>query len=137
MRKMAWTAECKIGVEEIDSQHRLLFAIANELLDIENPVRQQDEIRYLIRHLFDYVEKHFQSEEDIFEKNNYPGLKDHKDRHQEIINSIKNTMKEAKSMAELKSSLDTMLEKWIKIHVQLEDRKYSSWAISKGIIKQP
>ena len=134
MRKMIWTAECKTGVEEIDSQHRLLFAISNELLDIENPFKQQDEIRYLLRHLFDYVEKHFKTEEEYFQKHNYPGFKEHHDRHEEIKKEITNTIKESKSMYELKDKLDTMLDNWIRVHVLIEDKKYSVWATTKNLI---
>ena len=61
MRKMQWSPECKTGFEEIDSQHRLLFAISNEILDIENPLKQQDEVKYLLHHLIDYVDKHFKT----------------------------------------------------------------------------
>ena len=50
MRRMIWTAECRMGFEEIDSQHRLLFAISNELLEISNPKSQELEIKYLLRH---------------------------------------------------------------------------------------
>lgn len=137
MRKISWTPECKTGFDEIDSQHRLLFAISNELLDIENPLRQQDEIKYMLHHLLDYVDKHFKTEESYFEKHNYPGLSEHRQRHNEITSEIKKVVSEAKSLTELKHSLDTMLENWIKVHVLLEDKKFSKWAVSKGIIKDP
>lgn len=136
MRKMVWTPECKTGFEEIDSQHRLLFAICNELLDIENPNKQQDEIRYLFHHLIDYVDKHFATEEAFFQKHNYPGFKEHHDRHEEIKKEITHTIKESKSMTELKDKLDTMLENWIRVHVLIEDKKYSAWASMKNLIKQ-
>ncbi|MCX7876123.1 MAG: hemerythrin family protein [Melioribacteraceae bacterium] len=136
MRKMNWSPECKTGFDEIDSQHRLLFAISNELLDIENPVRQQDEIKYLLHHLLDYTTIHFKTEEEYFQKHNYPSYKEHKQRHEEILLEIKNTIKNSKSMTELKNNLDTMLDKWIKIHVLIEDKKFSTWAESKNIIQK-
>ncbi|KAF0147330.1 MAG: hemerythrin [Ignavibacteria bacterium] len=135
MRKMPWTPECKSGFDEIDSQHRLLFAISNELLDIENPAKQQDEIKYLLHHLVDYVEKHFRTEEEYFVKYSYPGIKEHKVRHAEISNQIREAVTLSKSMTQLKEQLDTMLDKWIRIHVLIEDKKFSAWAVSKGIIK--
>jgi hemerythrin len=134
MRKMIWTAECKTGIEEIDAQHRLLFAICNELLDIENPFKQQDEIRYLLRHLYEYVEKHFKTEEVFFENNNYPGIKEHSARHEEIKNEITRTIRESKTMYELKENLDTMLDNWVRVHILLEDKKYSDWGKMKKII---
>ncbi|MEW6652172.1 MAG: bacteriohemerythrin [Bacteroidota bacterium] len=135
MRKLQWTQECKTGFDEIDSQHRLLFAICNELLDIENPSKQQDELKYLLHHLVEYVEKHFRTEEEYFAKHSYPGIKEHKVRHVEISNQIREVITLSKSMAQLKEQLDTMLDKWIRVHVLIEDKKFSVWAASKGIIK--
>lgn len=135
MRKLHWTAEYKTGFDEIDSQHRLLVAISNELLDIENPVRQQDELKYLLHHLFEYVEKHFRTEEEYFEKHSYPGLKEHKERHSEITKQIREVVTQSKSMTNLKEQLDTMLDKWIRVHILIEDKKFSIWASSKGIVK--
>ncbi len=132
---MQWSPECKTGFDEIDSQHRLLFAISNELLDIENPVKQQDEVKYLLHHLIDYVDKHFKTEEEYFSKHSYPGIKDHKERHIDISKQIRQVVTESKNMTELKEHLDTMLDQWIRVHVLIEDKKFSVWAISKGIIK--
>lgn len=57
--------------EEIDSQHRLLFAISNELLEISNPKSQEPEIKYLLRHLRDYVEKHFFLKKNLWKRKNF------------------------------------------------------------------
>ena len=135
MRKMQWSPECKTGFDEIDSQHRLLFAISNEILDIENPLKQQDEVKYLLHHLIDYVDKHFKTEEEYSAKHSYPGIKEHKERHEDISKQIRQIVKESKSMTELKEHLDTMLDQWIRVHVLIEDKKFSVWAASKGIIK--
>ncbi|RJQ63550.1 MAG: hypothetical protein C4517_04505 [Stygiobacter sp.] len=135
MRKMQWSPECKTGFEEIDSQHRLLFAISNEILDIENPLKQQDEVKYLLHHLIDYVDKHFKTEEEYLVKHSYPGTKEHKERHEYISKQIRQIVTESKSMTELKEHLDTMLDQWIRVHVLIEDKKFSIWAASKGIIK--
>jgi hemerythrin len=134
MRKLLWTSECKTGFDEIDSQHRLLFAICNELLEIANPARQQDELKYLLHHLVEYIEKHFNTEEEYLERHSYPGIKEHKMRHAEITSQIREVISQSKSMSQLKEQLDTMLDKWIRIHVLIEDKKYSVWAASKGII---
>jgi len=135
MRKLPWTNDCKTGFDEIDSQHRLLFAISNELLDIENPAKQQDELKYLLHHLVEYVEKHFKTEEEYLEKHSYPGYKEHKERHVEISKQIREVVTQSKSMTHLKEQIDTMLDKWIRVHVLIEDKKFSVWAASKGIIK--
>jgi len=128
MRRMIWTAECRMGFEEIDSQHRLLFAISNELLEISNPKSQEPEIKYLLRHLRDYVEKHFSFEEKFMEEKKFPGLSDHKEKHQKIVAEINNALTSSASMSALKESLETLLDGWVQSHILVEDKKYADWA---------
>ena len=74
---MKWTQDCRLGISVIDSQHRLLFAIANELLDIENPLEQQLEFKYMNDHLRNYADDHFQTEEKFMEDIKYSERKEH------------------------------------------------------------
>lgn len=135
MKRMIWTAECRSGFEEIDSQHRLLFAIANEVLEISNPKQQEPEIKYLLRHLRDYTENHFSFEEKFMEKNKFPGLKDHKLKHEKIIAEIRNALTTSESIGELKENLEDLLIAWVQSHILIEDKKFSDWAKFHKIIK--
>jgi len=125
---MIWTAECRMGFEEIDSQHRLLFAISNELLEISNPKSQEPEIKYLLRHLRDYVDKHFAYEEKFMGDKKFPGLTDHKLKHEKIVAEINNALTSSASMSALKESLETLLDGWVQSHILVEDKKYADWA---------
>jgi len=123
-----------MGFEEIDAQHRLLFAIANELIDIENPRSQEPEIKYLIRHLKDYVDTHFSFEEKFMSEKMYPGLSEHKQKHQKIVSEIRDALTGAATMNQLKDNLENLLTAWIQSHILLEDKKFSDWAKFHKII---
>ncbi|MBS1257191.1 MAG: Bacteriohemerythrin [Candidatus Scalindua arabica] len=97
---MKWTRDCRLGINDIDSQHRLLFAISNELLDIENPLEEQLEFRYLIDHLR---------------------------KHKEIIQEINDILKSGTDLRKLKEQLESLMFRWIKEHICGEDKKYSKW----------
>jgi hemerythrin len=43
---MKWTKECRLGIDEIDFKHRLLFAISNERLNIEGGADEAPEFKY-------------------------------------------------------------------------------------------
>ncbi len=124
---MKWTKECRLGIVDIDSQHRLLFAISNELLDIENPLEEQLEFRYLIDHLRKYVEEHFQFEIKFLEDNQYPDLENHLIKHKEIIQEINDILKSGTDLYKLKEQLQSLMSRWIKEHICGEDKKYSRW----------
>lgn len=134
MRRMVWNINCRTGIEEIDSQHRLLFAISNELLEIDNPKTQEPEIKYLIRHLNDYVRSHFQYEEEWMQKNNFPGFSDHKLKHDNIISEINNAIIRSATMTQVKENFENLLDGWIQSHILVEDKKYSDWAKFHKII---
>ena len=131
---MVWNINCRTGIEEIDSQHRLLFAISNELLEIDNPKSQEPEIKYLIRHLNDYVKSHFQYEEEWMQKNNFPGFSDHKQKHDNIISEINNAIINSTTMTQVKENFENLLDGWIQSHILVEDKKYSDWAKFHKII---
>ena len=124
---MFWTPECRMGIEDIDSQHRLLYAIANELLEIDNPKSQEPEMKYLLRHLRDYIDTHFTFEEKFMREKNFPGLEDHKLKHQKIIASMRDSLQSSNSLSQLKDSLEDLLIGWIQSHILVEDKKYSDW----------
>jgi hemerythrin-like metal-binding protein len=128
MRRLVWNADCRMGFEEIDSQHRLLFAIANELLEIENPKSQEPEMKYLLRHLRDYVEIHFSYEEKLMAENKFPGLNEHLEKHEKIIEEIRTCLSKSANLIELKNSLESLLTAWVTNHILIEDKKFSDWA---------
>ena len=134
MQRMIWTANGRMGFEEVDSQHRLLYAIANELLEIENPASQEQEIKYLLRHLRSYIDSHFKSEEELMAKHNYQGLPTHKQKHEKIIGEMKEALTSSKSLTQLKSQLEDLLIGWIQSHILIEDKRFSDWAKLHKII---
>jgi hemerythrin len=128
LKKLTWTAECRLGYDEVDAQHRLLFAIANELIDIDNPQKQGPEIKYLLTHLREYVEEHFADEEKFLERVKYPELEDHKKKHAKIVLEIKESLTSSSNLIQLKKRLEDLLENWVKQHILIEDKKYADWA---------
>ncbi len=126
-QRMNWTKECRLGIDQIDSQHRLLFAIANELIDFENPMEEAPEFKYLFNHLRHYVEDHFSCEEKWMSDNQYPELEEHHKKHELIIEEINGVLKGIKSLYDLKGKLETLMQKWIKEHILMEDKKILEW----------
>ena len=125
--RMKWTKECRMDVDEIDAQHRLLFAIGNELLEIEDPVNEAKEFKYLFQHLTHYVDTHFQAEEKFMKEIGYPYLDKHIKHHEAIINEINTTVKSASNLVQLRKKLETLIRSWIQNHILAEDKAYAIW----------
>ena len=76
------------GNELIDAQHKELINRINRLVSAcENGVCQLEAIR-MLDFLSDYTDFHFREEEALQEKSGYPGLAEHKARHEEFRKSV-------------------------------------------------
>jgi hemerythrin len=125
--RMKWTKECRMDVDEIDAQHRLLFAIGNELLEIDDPENEAKEFKYLFQHLTHYVDTHFQTEEKYMKEIRYPDLEEHIKKHEQIIEEINETIKSVRNLVQLRKNLETLIRTWIQNHVLVEDKAYAIW----------
>lgn len=122
-----WKDEYKIGVSQIDEQHKKLFEICNntyELLKNEIYLDKYDKIIQLLNELREYTIYHFKSEEEYMKKIGYKKLLSHKVYHTDFIEKI-NSM-DFKTIDEHQDAtiieiLDFVL-KWIENHILSIDR---------------
>lgn len=127
VQQMKWNKDCRLGIHEIDSQHRLLFAIAGEIDDIENPDDEGPELRYVIDHIRKYVKEHFDFEESFMENAGYPKLADHITAHKHIVEEVNHTLTSSKNLTGLKDQLSYMMNVWVKDHILDHDRQFALW----------
>ncbi len=73
----------------IDEQHKEIIEKINKLVNTcENGSCQIESVQ-MLDYLADYTEKHFQEEEALQEEVGYPGLVEHKKRHDEFRVAVK------------------------------------------------
>ena len=76
------------GNEMIDGQHKELIQKINDLLDsCEENGGKAAAVR-MLNFLADYTEFHFQAEEKLQEEIAYPGIEEHKKKHEEFIRTV-------------------------------------------------
>jgi len=123
-RMLKWNNDLTIGVVSIDNQHKELFNRINLLLESMKKQRGQDEILNMLNFLEDYVVKHFNEEEYIQEKNNYPGYEAQCVQHQEFKEGLLKLRKIIESDGIKASSVIIIQQKicnwWIN-HISKED----------------
>ena len=73
-----WKPEYSVGIENIDNQHKKMFEILNVLRQAAEARDDVEADFYTVRLLRYYAEYHFNSEEQLMAKYNYPGLDKHK-----------------------------------------------------------
>lgn len=83
--RLIWKESFCSGNQLIDTQHRYLFTVSNNLLDAVLSGRSSTEISDIITQLLDDVSQHFQYEQIILESANFQGLDRHIAEHAELL----------------------------------------------------
>jgi hemerythrin-like metal-binding protein len=120
-----WKPEYSVKVEEIDIQHKRLFALINELHDAINSTHTKELLNKIIDELVNYSVYHFDTEEKYFDKFHYKFSDEHKKEHELFKKKVVDIVKRYKNN-EINISFEIIdfLEDWIIQHVTGSDHKY-------------
>ncbi|MCG1011647.1 hemerythrin family protein [Tepidanaerobacter sp. GT38] len=123
-----WKDEYKIGIAEIDEQHKKIFDIANEayeLLKDEFSYDKYDRIIELLEELKNYAKFHFSYEEDYMLSIKYKGYFSQKVAHDNFVEKINsydlNDIDENQDQYILEI-LDFVVD-WISKHILVSDKQ--------------
>lgn len=87
--KLNWDNSLLTGIESIDDQHKELFNRMNQLVLAMKEGKGKDEVIKSLDFLEEYVIKHFDEEEKIQKKNNYPKFSLQHAQHEEFKKELK------------------------------------------------
>jgi len=118
-----WNDETlSLGIEFIDSQHKVLVGYINELDELIKKNENKEDVSIIFNKLVDYTQYHFSSEELYFEGLNANDLTLHKLQHKHFIEQL-NLFKDETTENISKDLLHFLLD-WLVTHIQCEDKKY-------------
>jgi len=123
-----WKDSFSLHHETIDAQHKELFRLANFVENIDARTITKIELSHLFNEFFTYMRNHFAEEEAYMASIEYPLLEAHKKLHEDIIETISNTLKEKKSVQELQLAMKNASHKWLVDHILNNDLKIEKWA---------
>jgi len=123
-----WKDSFSLHPETIDAQHKELFRLANFVENIDARTITKIELSHLFNEFFTYMRNHFAEEEAYMASIEYPLLEAHKKLHEDIIETISNTLKEKKSVQELQLAMKNASHKWLVDHILNNDLKIEKWA---------
>lgn len=124
-QKLEWDENYSVGVQEIDNQHKILFATINELLDAIHNNEPEEKLDHIIQNIITYKKHHFSTEEKYFKEFNFEGAEEHIEQHKKFNDNIKKLFEDhPKHDIELCFLLIDFLEDWLIDHLQNMDQKY-------------
>lgn len=132
-----WRDAYSVNVAAIDEQHKMLFKLGKDLGDIVSIEGDHfDEIMAILNKLRDYTAFHFNAEEEMMEKYDYPEMEKHRLEHKFFVKKINELDKEDEVDEEQKKitmEIITFIANWIENHILKTDQRYSKFFNDRGI----
>lgn len=132
MGTMGWKDVYSVRVELIDTQHKELIRIFNDLGNAMLEGKGRDHVKDTLARLIDYTRFHFSAEEELMLQNDYPDYASHKKIHDELKNKVMllNERRNDDSFV-LRLEIIYFLKKWLQKHILETDRKLGVYLNSR------
>jgi hemerythrin-like metal-binding protein len=122
---MEWKTVFETGNETIDSQHRLLYKLAFELLDACAPDGVYSELGASLDYFTTAVGTHFDDEELLMQRSDYPPQvqKEHHGEFMALLHGIKEKYDAEGYSPELTRTISTQVMPWLIEHTRTDDNE--------------
>jgi len=136
-----WEDRFALGIPLVDDQHKELVRLANALHDTCRQGKEfvPEGFRKTTSAVVEYVKVHFSTEEKVMERVKYPGMSEHKAKHQEFVKTV---LMEVKNFEDGKTFVPNrfvlFLKEWTLSHIALMDKKMAVYVLDlakKGLLK--
>lgn len=135
--KIPWDNNYKIGIEAIDEQHKKLFVLVNKLYELDDEADFKQELKQILYDFSDYMKTHFKDEEAYMESIGYPALAEHKEYHNNIIETLAEIIRTPAKIGIIKTKMKVIAKKSLVEHITQEDIKIKLYALSLLQSKAP
>ncbi len=118
------------GVDEIDAQHRELFARIAQLLEASHHHRSREEVVRFLEFLGGFVVEHFAAEEATMEATGYPRIQGHRAEHRQFVKELEILRHELKSEGPTRLFIirvGNRVTEWLREHIYRTDRLLGEW----------
>ena len=93
-----------------------------------------DAVNKTVGELLQYTRTHFQQEEALLKKANYPQLAPHQEMHRKFVGDVEALMEQTRSGKAANSvQVLNLLRDWLVNHIQKVDKQYSDTLNAAGI----
>lgn len=128
VKDIVWGEILRVGVDEIDEDHRKLVNIFNLLNHAVMEGESQEYLAAILNELINCTVWHFSHEERLMLKHRYGGIEEHKAEHQELIRSASELKQEIlqADKASVNRQIES-LERWLTEHIFATDMHLGSY----------
>ena len=128
MQLLQWSKDYELGLDDVDSQHKQLISMINQLSIAVEYGQQNPEVLPLVDRVHDYAQTHFKVESDIFTKYEYPDRVDHEAEHATFIDKVKYVRRQCELLdTPMSAKIRDFLLHWFCNHIKTKDLKYKTF----------
>ena len=120
-----WRDGFKIGVNQVDAEHRHLFTLVKSL--------HLDNVQDTLNELLDYVVTHFTNEQELMDHSGYPEFREHLALHEAFSSQVADFLASNSEWDENRiMELRRFLNKWLVGHILTHDLRFGRWYLDQG-----
>jgi len=123
-----WKEAFKIGQDDIDKQHQDLFALTNALIAADDVPT----LRQLLMQLYKHTREHFELEEALMRKHNFPGTGDHTNYHNSLLTRLNAISQDVGKGQVDPSAIETLMSDRALQHTQHDDALIAAYIAKKA-----
>ena len=130
-----WSDDYRIGIDEIDGQHKGFFEAAHRLYDHILNCEGENAVEESVEFLRHYADKHFRTEEAFMQKHEFPALEQHRQLHAGFLERLDMLNDDLKIFGPSQHLADRALEiaqDWLIDHITEEDMQYVKYVKEQG-----
>ena len=134
MFSFSWKRRYSVGVKDMDKQHQDIMDRLNELHEQMMGGKVNEAVAPLISGLVSLAAEHFAAEERLLESTQFPGLANHRAKHQELSQKVEEFI--ARHEIGDKAAYSQFMyfvRDWMTKHMEQEDQAYAPWLAKQGI----
>lgn len=121
---ISWSSAIAINDVDVDTQHKKLFGLINDLHDAMSQGKGKEILGKVLDGLIDYTKTHFSYEQNRMQKENYVGYVAHKAEHDKFTAKVVDLQDQYKTgKYSMTIEVSTFMKDWLVSHIQVNDRK--------------
>jgi hemerythrin-like metal-binding protein len=129
-----WTPDLSVGVGSIDTDHKLLISLINQLDDAIRGGEPQAIVTRVLDALLDYADYHFAREESLMRASGYSDLAAHSRAHATFRAQVHDFRDRYRRNAECVRAREVLvfLQNWLRAHIVGRDKLYAPFVQGAG-----
>ncbi|MCL1927191.1 MAG: bacteriohemerythrin [Treponema sp.] len=126
---VVWNDAYSVGFEPIDTQHKELVKMTNELFESCKQGTDAADKAFLqtIKRAAEYARNHFSDEDKYMLEANFPNLNDHRKLHDDFLAVVGKAIQDFNTGSTEPFELAQFLKNWLLTHIAEADKQYAPY----------